>query len=75
MSKMYVVKRNGRKETVMFDKISSRIEKLTYGLDKDYIDPPAITLKVMSGLYSGVTTCELDNLAAEIAVCLYILRL
>ena len=69
-SKMFVMKRNGRKETVMFDKITSRIEKLTYGLDKDYIDPPAITFKVISGLYSGVTTKELDNLAAEIAATL-----
>ena len=66
-SKMYVVKRDGRKESVHFDKITSRISKLTYGLNKDYIDPPAITLKVMAGLYTGVTTRELDNLAAEIA--------
>lgn len=50
----------------MFDKISSRIEKLTFGLD-NLIDPPAITLKVINGLYPGVTTVELDNLAAEIA--------
>lgn len=64
---MYVIKRDGRKESVMFDKISSRIDKLTYGLDKNHIDPPSITLKVISGLYSGVTTVELDNLAAEIA--------
>lgn len=65
--KMYVLKRNGRKESVMFDKITSRISKLCYGLDMNYIDPPAITLKVISGLYSGVTTVELDELAAETA--------
>merc|ERR1712242_664404 len=66
-SKMTVVKRDGRKEIVHFDKITSRIEKLCYGLDMDYIDAPSITLKVISGLYPGVTTVELDNLAAEIA--------
>ncbi|KAK3866544.1 hypothetical protein Pcinc_027929 [Petrolisthes cinctipes] len=66
-SKMYVIKRDGRQEPVMFDKITSRIQKLCYGLHMDYIDPPAITLKVINGLYSGVTTVELDNLAAETA--------
>ena len=65
--KMTVVKRDGREEAVHFDKITSRIEKLCYGLDMDYIDATQITLKVISGLYTGVTTVELDNLAAEIA--------
>merc|ERR1712172_252737 len=65
--RMFVKKRDGREEPVHFDKITSRIQKLSYGLDMDYIDPPAITLKVISGLYPGVTTVELDNLAAEIA--------
>uniref|UniRef100_A0A2L2YGU2 Ribonucleoside-diphosphate reductase n=2 Tax=Parasteatoda tepidariorum TaxID=114398 RepID=A0A2L2YGU2_PARTP len=51
----------------MFDKITSRIQKLCYGLHMDFIDPAAITMKVISGLYPGVTTVELDNLAAEIA--------
>lgn len=64
---MYVIKRGGRKEEVHFDKISSRIQKLCYGLNMDFVDPPAITLKVASGLYTGVTTVELDNLAAETA--------
>jgi len=67
MNKMYVIKRDGGKETVLFDKITSRISKLCYNLNRDYIDPPAITHKVITGLYSGVTTVELDNLAAEIA--------
>lgn len=67
MNKMYVLKRNGTKETVLFDKITSRIDKLCYELNREFIDPPAITHKVISGLYSGVTTVELDNLAAEIA--------
>jgi len=66
-SKMVVLKRDGRAEPVHFDKITSRIEKLCYGLETDYIDPTQITLKVISGLYPGVTTVELDNLAAEIA--------
>jgi ribonucleoside-diphosphate reductase subunit M1 len=66
-SRIFVVKRNGRQEFVHFDKITSRIEKLCYGLDRDYIDAPSITLKVIAGLYPGVTTVELDNLAAEIA--------
>lgn len=65
--KMVVIKRNGEKESVRYDKITSRIEKLSYGLNNDYIDPPAITHKVVSGLFSGVSTVELDNLAAEIA--------
>ncbi|KAG8226846.1 hypothetical protein J437_LFUL004087 [Ladona fulva] len=58
---------DGRKEEVHFDKITSRIQKLCYGLNMDFVDPPSITLKVISGLYSGVTTVELDNLAAETA--------
>jgi len=66
-SKMCVIKRDGRSEPVHFDKITSRIQKLCYGLNMDFIDPPAITFKVISGLYGGVTTVELDNLAAEIA--------
>ena len=64
---MYVIKRDGRKEQVYFDKITSRIIKLCYGLNMDYIDPTQITKKVINGLYSGVTTIELDNLAAETA--------
>lgn len=66
-NRMFVIKRNGREEPVHFDKITSRIEKLCYRLDMDFIDPPAITLKVIKGLYPGVTTVELDNLAAETA--------
>ncbi|CAB3984038.1 ribonucleoside-diphosphate reductase large subunit [Paramuricea clavata] len=66
-SKMFVIKRDGRKENVMFDKITSRISKLCYGLKEDYVDPVDITMKVVSGVYSGVTTAELDNLAAETA--------
>uniref|UniRef100_A0A224XEY7 Ribonucleoside-diphosphate reductase n=1 Tax=Panstrongylus lignarius TaxID=156445 RepID=A0A224XEY7_9HEMI len=66
-SRLFVIKRGGRKEDVHFDKITSRIHKLCYGLNSDYIDPIEITMKVISGLYPGVTTVELDNLAAETA--------
>ena len=65
--KLTVVKRDGRVEPVHFDKITSRIEKLMYNLDQEYIEPREITYKVIGGLYPGVTTVELDNLAAEIA--------
>ncbi|RUS89168.1 hypothetical protein EGW08_003047 [Elysia chlorotica] len=64
---MFVKKRGGRTESVHFDKITSRIQKLCYGLHKDFVDATAITLKVISGLYPGVLTVELDNLAAETA--------
>ncbi|KAJ3541044.1 hypothetical protein NM688_g6139 [Phlebia brevispora] len=63
----YVFKRDGRKERVQFDKITARIQKLCYGLDMEYVDPVAITQKVIAGVYPGVTTVELDNLAAETA--------
>eukprot|EP00794_Sanderia_malayensis_P007579 gene7579-8418_t len=64
---IYVVKRGGeRTENVMIDKITSRVSKLCYGLS-DYVDPVAITLKTISGIYPGVTTVELDTLAAETA--------
>ncbi|MCB0480935.1 MAG: ribonucleoside-diphosphate reductase subunit alpha [Flavobacteriales bacterium] len=61
---MFVVKRDGRKESVMFDKITARIKKLCYGLAKQ-VDPQKISMKVIEGLYDGVTTTQLDNLAAE----------
>jgi ribonucleoside-diphosphate reductase alpha chain len=63
---MYVVKRDGRKEAVKFDKITARVQKLCYGLDP-LVDPVKVTMKVIEGIYEGVTTAELDNLAAEIA--------
>lgn len=64
---MYVIKRSGKQEDVSFDKITARIKKLCYGLDPDYVDHIAIAKKVIQGLYAGVTTTELDNLAAETA--------
>jgi ribonucleoside-diphosphate reductase alpha chain len=66
---MYVVKRDGRKEPVMFDKITARIRKLCYGLN-DLVDPVKVAMRVIEGLYEGVSTSELDNLAAEIAATL-----
>ncbi|MCC5919505.1 MAG: ribonucleoside-diphosphate reductase subunit alpha [Cyclobacteriaceae bacterium] len=62
---MYVVKRDGRRESVKFDKITARIENMCDGLDTRYISPVDIAKKVIDGLYDGVTTVELDNLAAE----------
>ena len=55
---MLVIKRDGRRESVKFDKITARIEKLCYGLDSDYIDPIDVSKKVIDGLYDGVTTLE-----------------
>tara|TARA_B110000438_G_scaffold294440_1_gene335862 strand:- start:464 stop:2902 length:2439 start_codon:yes stop_codon:yes gene_type:complete len=63
---MDVVKRNGRKQPVIFDKITSRISQLCYGLN-GLVDPVRVAMRVIEGLYDGVTTSELDNLAAEIA--------
>jgi ribonucleoside-diphosphate reductase alpha chain len=71
---MYVIKRNGKKETVMFDKITSRINKLSYGLDTKYIKPIEIAKKVVQGIYEGVTTTALDNLAAETAASMTIVH-
>lgn len=64
-SGMYVVKRDGRHASVSFDKITSRIRKLCYGLDPKYVDPVYIAQKVIQGVYPGVTTVELDELAAQ----------
>lgn len=64
---MFVIKRDSRKEAVQFDKITSRIKKLCYGLSPKYVDPVEIAKKVILGVYDGVTTAELDNLAAETA--------
>ncbi len=63
---MYVVKRDGRKEPIMFDKITARVRKLCYGLNP-LVEPTRVAMRVIEGLYDGVTTSELDNLAAEIA--------
>lgn len=91
---MYVIKRNGRKEEVQFDKITARIKKLVsqkvttlfsllqkahlffcnviqvYGLDQNYVQAVMIAQKVTQGVYTGVTTSELDELAAQTGNCL-----
>ncbi len=64
---MFVIKRDGRRESVKFDKITARIERLSYGLDVNYVQPVDVAKKVITGIYDGVTTVELDNLAAETA--------
>jgi ribonucleoside-diphosphate reductase alpha chain len=64
---MLVIKRDGRRESVKFDKITARIERLCYGLDMNYVDPISVAKRVIDGLYDGVTTEELDHLAAETA--------
>lgn len=63
---MFVVKRDGRREPVMFDKITDRVRILCYSLN-DLVDPVKVAMRVIEGLYDGVTTSELDNLAAETA--------
>ncbi len=64
---MLVLKRDGHRESVKFDKITARIEKLCYGLDPKLVNPVEVAMKVINGLYDGVSTHELDSLAAEIA--------
>ncbi|WP_075349870.1 ribonucleoside-diphosphate reductase subunit alpha [Algoriphagus marinus] len=67
---MLVIKRDGRRESVRFDKITARIENLCYELDPKFIQPIEVAKKVIDGLYDGVTTTELDNLAAEVCASL-----
>ena len=64
---MQVIKRSGKRENVSFDKITARVKKLCYGLSQQYVDSIEIAKKVIQGLYDGVSTTELDNLAAETA--------
>jgi ribonucleoside-diphosphate reductase alpha subunit len=64
---MQVIKRSGKSEQVSFDKITARVKKLCYGLNAEFVDSIEIARKVIQGLYDGVTTVELDNLAAETA--------
>ncbi|MBK8955586.1 MAG: ribonucleoside-diphosphate reductase subunit alpha [Saprospiraceae bacterium] len=67
---MQVIKRNGKREDVSFDKITARVKKLCYGLDPQFVDPIEISRKVILGLFNGVSTSDLDNLAAETAATL-----
>lgn len=67
---MYVIKRDGRRQEVKFDKITARIQKLCYGLDPVHVEPILVAMRVIEGIYDGVNTSELDNLAAEVAATL-----
>jgi ribonucleoside-diphosphate reductase alpha chain len=67
---MFVIKRDGRKESVKFDKVTARIQKLCYGLDPSLVESLTVAQKVIEGIYDGVSTSELDNLAAEISASL-----
>ena len=62
---MQVIKRSNKREPVSFDKVTARINKLCYGLNSKFVDPIEISKKVIQGLYDGVKTTDLDNLAAE----------
>jgi len=64
---MYVITRSGEKEPIKFDKITERIEQLCFDLDRSFVDPMKIAKKVIEGIYDGITTKELDQLAAETA--------
>lgn len=64
---MFVITRSGKKEPVKFDKITLRIQKLTYGLNTDYVDAMEVAKRTIQGLFDGITTEELDNLSAEVA--------
>lgn len=67
---MYVIKRDGRRQEVHFDKITARITRLSYGLNAAHFDPVAVAQRVTAGVYRGVTAEELDELAAETAAAL-----
>ncbi|MFZ9549119.1 MAG: ribonucleoside-diphosphate reductase subunit alpha [Bacteroidia bacterium] len=67
---MFVIKRDGTRESVKFDKITARIQKLSYGLEPAHVDPILVAKKVIDGVYDGVSTSDLDNLAAETAASL-----
>ncbi|KAJ8986060.1 hypothetical protein NQ317_003353 [Molorchus minor] len=66
-TKLYVTKRNCQMEEVKLEELSGDIQKLCYGLNPDFINPMTVSQKVVDGLYSGVCTTEIVNLAAETA--------
>lgn len=67
---MKVLKRDGHLETLRLDKITNRIKKQTYGLDTDFVDSMEVATKVVAGIYDGISSNELDTLAAETAAAL-----
>jgi len=62
---MHVVKRNGEHQEVRFDSITNRIRNLCEGLDPKFVDPTPVTQKVIEGFFAGISTSEIDTLAAE----------
>lgn len=64
---MFVQTRSGAREPVKFDKITLRIQKLTYGLNMNFVDAAEVAKKTIQGLFDGITTVEVDNLSAEVA--------
>ncbi len=64
-----VIKRNGLKEEVSFDKVTRRIKKLCYGLSNE-VNPIMVAQKVCGQIYNNVSTIELDELAAQICTSL-----
>jgi ribonucleoside-diphosphate reductase alpha subunit len=62
---MFVVKRDGSQEPVAFDKITERLRKLCGGLNEEYVDAVKVTQRVVEGVHAGVTTSQIDTLAAE----------
>ena len=67
---MKVKKRDGSLEEMRYDKITRRIQHFCDDLDIEYVDPTLVTLKVTQGIYDGISTVELDTLAAETAASL-----
>tara|TARA_Y100001938_G_scaffold37922_1_gene52304 strand:- start:1623 stop:3989 length:2367 start_codon:yes stop_codon:yes gene_type:complete len=67
---MEVLKRDGSLEPVKLDKIAARVKKQTWGLNTQFVDYMEIVQKTISGLHDGISTTELDNLAAETAASL-----
>ena len=67
---MQVVNRKGEREDVRFDAILEKLSGLTNGLDTNWVDAANLTKLTIEGLYDGVTTRELDQLAAETAASL-----
>ena len=65
-----VIKRNGKKEPVMLDKILDRITQQTYGLDQKWISPFDVAQKVIAGVAPDILTSTLDQLAMETAASL-----
>lgn len=62
---MYVIKRSGQKEPVMYDKVTERVRRLCYGLNPDFVVPQRVTKYVIGGIFDGVSTSQLDELAAQ----------